>query len=177
MICYRYTSPLGGMVIESNDRALTGIWFDGQKYFGGKTLPDGKPYPLCPMPSPVIRQAIDWLDCYFSGNSPSFTPPLHLSGTPFQQLVWGILLDIPYGETQTYGGIAAQIARRNGGRRVSAQAVGGAVGHNPISLIVPCHRVIGADGKLTGYAGGIEKKAALLRMESCMTAGKQKQWR
>ena len=105
-----------------------------------------------------------WLDLYFGGKEPDFTPAVSLRGTPFRTAVWQILQKIPYGKTMTYGQIAEKLARETG-KPVSARAVGGAVGHNPVSLIIPCHRVIGADGSLTGYAGGTERKAALLRME------------
>ena len=116
-------------------------------------------------PLPVFDQARCWLDCYFSGREPDFTPPLHLKGTPFRMAVWKLLLDIPYGTTMTYSAIAQALARQSGRSRMSAQAVGGAVGHNPVSIIVPCHRVVGTQGSLTGYAGGMEKKISLLRLE------------
>ncbi|MGN0733289.1 MAG: methylated-DNA--[protein]-cysteine S-methyltransferase [Emergencia sp.] len=114
---------------------------------------------------PVFEQTRRWLDIYFEGREPDFTPPLHLIGTDFRKEVWDILKQIPYGQTKTYGEIAEELAARRGIRRMSAQAVGGAVGHNNISIIVPCHRVIGADGSLTGYAGGTDIKAELLRLE------------
>ena len=114
---------------------------------------------------PVFNETMRWLDTYFSGKSPDFTPPLHMIGTPFQTNVWNILLTIPYGKTTTYGEIAKQIAVKMGLPRMSAQAVGGAVGHNRISIIVPCHRVLGVHGELTGYAGGIDKKRYLLNIE------------
>ncbi|MCR4601323.1 MAG: methylated-DNA--[protein]-cysteine S-methyltransferase [Clostridia bacterium] len=114
---------------------------------------------------PVFELAADWLDVYFAGKRPCFTPPLLMRGTRFRREVWEILLSIPYGNTVTYGEIADGISKQRGGGRVSAQAVGGAVAHNPISLIVPCHRVIGADGSLTGYAGGLDRKARLLELE------------
>ena len=105
---------------------------------------------------------------YFSGEVPEFTPPLALHGTPFRKAVWDILLTIPYGQTMTYGGIAALLAARHGMQRMSAQAVGGAVGHNPVAIIVPCHRVIDAGGSLTGYAAGLDRKRRLLQLENIL---------
>ena len=116
----------------------------------------------------VMAEAIRWLDIYFSGATPDFTPSLHFSGTPFQMEVWNILQTIPYGETMTYGEIASILAKQQGFLSMSAQAVGNAVGRNPVSIIVPCHRVIGANGNLTGYAGGIDKKRALLTLEGSL---------
>lgn len=155
-----YRSPLGDMTIAGNGSNITGLWFDGQKYFGS-TLP--KTYKEGALP--VFAEVIKWLDIYFSGKIPDFTPPLRLETTPFRKAVWDILLTIPFGQTMSYGEIANKIARQNGLTNMSAQAIGGAVGHNPISLIIPCHRVVGANGSLTGYAGGIEKKIQLLTME------------
>ena len=118
----------------------------------------------------ILKDALRWLDIYFSGQKPDFLPKLHLIGTDFQREVWDILLEIPYGQTVTYGEIARKIADKRGLKTMSAQAVGGAVGHNRVSVIVPCHRVIGSDGSLTGYAGGIERKIKLLEIEngSCL---------
>ena len=113
----------------------------------------------------VLAEAKRWLDIYFTGKEPDFTPPLHPIGSAFRRSVWEILLQIPYGQTTTYGEIARQLAKKQGLDRMSAQAVGGAVGHNEISIIIPCHRVVGADGSLTGYAGGIGKKETLLELE------------
>ncbi len=155
-----YHSPLGTMTIAGNGSDITGLWFDGQKYFGS-TLP--KKYEESPLP--VFAEAVRWLDIYFSGNIPDFTPPLKLNTTPFRKAVWDILLTIPFGRTISYGEIANKIARQKGLTTMSAQAIGGAVGHNPISLSIPCHRVVGANGSLTGYAGGIEKKVQLLKLE------------
>ena len=120
---------------------------------------------------PVFETAKRWLDIYFSGKEPDFQVPLHFTGTDFQNEVWEILYSIPYGNTMTYGEIAKKIAEKRGLKRMSAQAVGGAVGHNEISIIVPCHRVVGSNGSLTGYAGGIEKKAELLKLEKVDMAG------
>ena len=154
------SSPLGRILLSSNGDALTGLWFEGQKYYGAN-LPA-----LCAERQvPVFEQAEAWLAVYFGGNAPDFAPPLFPRGTSFQKEVWELLLTVPFGRTVTYGNIAAVLARRRGLLHFSAQAVGSAVGHNPVSLIIPCHRVVGADGSLTGYAGGLEKKERLLAME------------
>ena len=155
-----YNSPLGKIFLSSDGHALTGLWFEGQKYFAAKLDPDHEEKNL-----PVFARTAEWLALYFDGENPAFMPPLTLKGTPFQKEVWEILLEIPFGQTTTYAEIAAEIARRRGLASMSAQAVGSAVAHNPISLIIPCHRVVGSDGSLTGYAGGIEKKEWLLAME------------
>lgn len=154
-----YTSPLGGMTLVSDGTALVGLYFDGQKYAA-----EGLDATRTQKNLPIFEEARRWLDVYFSGRKPEFTPPTAPAGTAFQQSVWEILRTIPYGETTTYGEIAQRI-EQNTGRRMSAQAVGGAVGRNPISILIPCHRVIGADGSLTGYAGGLYKKGSLLRWE------------
>ena len=158
-LCH-YASPLGGITIASGGAALTGLWFDGQKYFGSTLSGERQAKEL-----PVFEETRRWLDAYFRGEKPDFTPPLSVETTPFRRAVWELLLTIPYGQTMTYGEIAAEIARRRGLSGMSAQAVGGAVGRNPISLIIPCHRVVGTGGSLTGYAGGIEKKVKLLELE------------
>ncbi len=155
-----YHSPLGNITMAANGQALTGLWFDGQKYFGD-TLPEE----YDERPLPVFEKAREWLDIYFQGRAPEFTPPLYLEGTSFRKEIWDILLTIPYGQTRTYGELACRIAYQSGVDRMSAQAVGGAVSHNPISLIIPCHRVIGAKGSLIGYAGGIGIKGRLLELE------------
>lgn len=241
---WHYESPLGGITMASDGEALTGLWFDGQKYFAETLASYHEEKKL-----PVFVQTKKWLDLYFRGKNPDFTPPLRLKGSEFRRKVWDILLEIPYGETRTYGEIARKLAKETVGdsgaadggaklagdssiagggaklagdasavgagtdpagassaagtgkklagdisaadageapikdsgtmdtaavttpkkagakRHVCAQAVGGAVGHNPISLIVPCHRVVGADGSMTGYAGGIDKKGKLLELE------------
>lgn len=157
---HHYNSPLGRLLLASDGEALTGLWFEGQKYFADTLMAEYEEKELS-----VFEQADRWLDIYFSGKEPDFTPPLSMKTTPFRKMVWEIMLTIPYGKTMTYGEIAAQIAKQKGPKRMSAQAVGGAVGHNSISLIIPCHRVIGTDGSLTGYAGGIEKKQQLLMLE------------
>lgn len=155
-----YQSPLGGILLAADDTGLTGLWFEGQKYFALYLDKEHEEKEI-----PLFNEAKHWLDIYFFGNEPDFTLPLHFTGTEFQNEVWEILYSIPYGKTMTYGEIAGQIAARLGISHMSAQAVGGAVGHNEISIIVPCHRVVGANGSLTGYAGGIEKKIALLELE------------
>lgn len=159
----RYESPLGGITLASDGERLVGLWFDGQTNFGEGLAPAHTEKDL-----PVFDQAALWLDLYFSGKAPDFVPPLCLRGSEFRQAVWELLRAIPYGKTMTYGQIAQILAARRGLRRLSAQAVGGAVAHNPVSLIVPCHRVVAADGGLTGYAGGIEKKAWLLHHERAL---------
>lgn len=156
----KYKSPLGSILLAADEIGLTGLWFEGQKYFANTLDPQNDEKEL-----PVLIQARQWMDIYFSGKEPVFQVPLHVMGSKFQQKVWTILSAIPYGQTTTYGAIARQIAMLDGLERVSAQAVGGAVGRNPVSIIVPCHRVVGSNGSLTGYASGLEKKAALLKLE------------
>lgn len=155
-----YCSPLGGITFSSNGTELTGLWFDGQKYFGDTLGEKNEEKEL-----PVFEETSRWLDIYFGGDEPDFTPPLCMQTTVFRKAVWEILLTIPFGMTMTYGEIAGRIAKQRGLSKMSAQAVGGAVGHNSISLIIPCHRVVGTNGSLTGYAGGIEKKVKLLTLE------------
>ena len=156
----KYTSPLGGILLAADEVGLRGLWFDGQKYFA-RDLPDER----AERETPVLSEAKRWLDLYFGGQESDFLPPLHPVGTPFRQAVWEILLRIPYGKTVTYGEISKQLAEKMGLERMSAQAVGGAVGHNEISIIIPCHRVVGSNGSLTGYAGGINRKIKLLELE------------
>ena len=151
---YHYESPIGMITMASDGETLIGLWFDGQKYFGDSL---GEAYEEKMLP--IFEQTINWLDIYFSGGIPDFTPALTMRTTEFRKNVWNIMLSIPYGETMTYGEIAKKL------QSMSAQAVGGAVGHNSISLIIPCHRVVGSDGSLTGYAGGIDKKIKLLALE------------
>ncbi len=153
-----YHSPIGKLLLAAKDNKISGLWFYDQKE--------------CPAPQfvadstdhPIILSAVKWLDIYFCGKSPDFSVPLHIHGTAFQKKVWNILMTIPYGQTVTYGQVAKQI-----GQNMSAQAVGGAVGHNPISILIPCHRVIGANRKLIGYAGGIDRKRYLLSLEQIQT--------
>ncbi len=155
-----YSSPLGGILLAADEIGLTGSWFDGEKYFA-----DNLPAEHAERQTPILAEAARWLDIYFTGKEPGFTPPLHPIGSPFRQAVWEILLQIPYGQTTTYGEIARQLAEKQGREKMSSQAVGGAVGHNEISVIIPCHRVVGTSGSLTGYAGGIDKKVKLLELE------------
>lgn len=161
-----YSSPLGGILLAADDVGLTGLWFDGQKYYA-----DNLPAEHIERETPVLAEAGHWLDIYFSGNNPDFLPPLHPVGSAFGKAVWKLLLQIPYGQTTTYGELARQLAKEQGAAHVSAQDVGGAVGHNAISVIIPCHRVVGANGSLTGYAGGIDKKVKLLGLERADTHG------
>ncbi len=151
---------MGIITLASDGEALTGAWFEGQTHFGSTLLPERD---WCDLPLFVAARA--WLDCYFAGEAAGELPPLRLSGTPFQQLVWEILRQVSYGDTTTYGAIAAEIARRRGLTSMSSQAVGNAVGRNPISIFIPCHRVVGSHGALTGYAGGVVRKASLLQLE------------
>lgn len=149
-----YASPLGPILLAADETGLTGLWFEGQKYFPSFLGVDYQE-----KETPVLTETARWLDVYFSRKDPGFLPPLHPQGSPFRQTVWDILLTIPRGQTMTYG----EIARRLG--VCCAQAVGGAVGHNPISILIPCHRVVGSDGSLTGYAGGLDRKTRLLQLE------------
>ena len=155
-----YQSPVGNILLAADEIGLTGLWFEGQKYFALYLDKEHEEKEL-----PIFKQTKRWLDVYFSGKEPDFSVPLHFTGTDFQNEVWEILYSIPYGTTMTYGEIAKQIAAKRGLKRMSAQAIGGAVGHNEISIIVPCHRVVGSNGSLTGYAGGIDKKIWLLTLE------------
>ena len=155
-----YDSPLGGILLAADEIGLTGLWFDGEIYFAGNL-----PKVYAERETSILLEAKRWLDIYFAGNEPDFTPPLHPIGSAFQQSVWEILRQIPYGKTTTYGEIARQLSEKMGLSRMSAQAVGGAVGHNDISLIIPCHRVVGSTGALVGYAGGLGVKTHLLNLE------------
>ena len=157
---HHYDSPLGGITAASDGETLTGLWFDGQKYFGSTLGIQRDEKSL-----PVFEETDRWLDLYFSGKEPDFTPLLSLHSTAFRETVWKLLLSVPYGQMTTYGQIAKLAADRLQTGKIAARAVGAAVGRNPISLIIPCHRVIGADGSLTGYAAGIERKLRLLELE------------
>ena len=161
-----YDSSLGGILLAADESGITGLWFDGQKYFA-RDLPAER----VEQNTPALAEAKRWLDIYFTGREPDFTPPLHPIGSGFRQAVWNILLQIPYGQTTTYGEIARQLAAKQGLARMSAQAIGGAVGHNEISIIIPCHRVVGTNGSLTGYAGGIDRKVKLLELEHTDMSG------
>ena len=155
-----YGSPLGDILLAADEVGLTGLWFTGQKYFARGLAAD-------PMEqeTPVLAQTKRWLDTYFSGKEPDLLPPLHPQGSAFRKQVWDMLLEIPYGKTTTYSEIAKALGI------ASAQAVGGAVGHNEISIIIPCHRVVGANGSLTGYAGGMDRKIKLLELEHTDMSG------
>lgn len=155
-----YHSPLGDLLLAGDEIGLIGIWFADQKYYASSLENEYEEKEI-----PLFNQVKQWLDLYFSGNNPNSTLPLHMMGTPFQKEVWHLLCTIPYGKTITYGQIAKHIAQKKGLSHMSAQAIGGAVGKNPISIIVPCHRVVGANGTLTGYAGGAKKKEQLLKLE------------
>lgn len=157
-----YHSPIGNILLAEKDSALIGLWMEGQKYFLGSVQGEM----LEKNDTAIFEQTRKWLDRYFAGEKPLATE-LRLApvGSDFHRAVWQILCEIPYGETTTYGEIARTLAEKKGIQKMSAQAVGGAVGHNPISIIIPCHRVVGANGSLTGYAGGIKKKVQLLTLE------------
>ena len=160
----KYKSPVGIMMVvcDGQQKHITGLWIEGQKYFQS-TLSER---PACGKGIPVLQKAKDWLDAYFAGKKPvPSVLPLKPAGSAFRQDIWKILCEIPYGSVLTYGEIAKQMALKMGREAMSAQAVGGAVGHNPISILIPCHRVVGTDGSLTGYAGGVEKKRFLLELE------------
>lgn len=161
-----YNSPLGGILLAADETGLTGLWFDGAKYFAANL-----PAVHEERETPILTETKRWLDIYFAGREPGFMPPLHPVGSAFRQSVWEILLHIPYGQTVTYGEIARQLAGKSVSAHMSAQAVGGAVGHNAISIIIPCHRVVGTNGSLTGYAGGIDKKVKLLESEHTDMSG------
>ncbi len=159
-------TPLGQATATAMDAAITGFWFAGQKYYPTRTQAwIEQPY------HPAFAPLRHWLERYFAGENPALGFDLNPSGTPFQKAVWDILLQIPHGKLSTYGTIARQLAESRGLASMSAQAVGNAVGHNPISLLIPCHRVVGSGGSLTGYAGGLDKKESLLRLEQADFSG------
>lgn len=153
-------SPAGTYTLAAEGNALTGLWLEGQKYFAA-TLPQDAVQTMLP----VFDQTRNWLERYFAGENPQITFPLAPKGSPFRQAVWKLMLQIPYGKHCTYGELAKRL-QEQGGKPVCAQAVGGAVGHNPISILIPCHRVVGTNGSLTGYAGGLAVKEMLLSLES-----------
>ena len=157
-----YNSPIGRLFLVSDGKNLTGLYIEGQKYF------NCPPYAIKKDNLEIFSRAKLWLEEYFKGKNPAVSLPLAPFGSEFQKEVWKILQKIPYGKTATYGKIADKIAKKRGVLKMSAQAVGGAVGHNPISIIIPCHRVLGKNGALTGYAGGIENKTKLLELEGVL---------
>ena len=161
-----YDSPLGRILLAADEQGLIGLWFEEQKYYAAGLAEGHKE-----RETPVLTETKHWLDAYFHGEQRKALPALHPAGTSFQREVWKILLKIPYGQVRTYGDIAAEIARQRGQNRFSAPAVGGAVGHNRFSILIPCHRVIGANGSLAGYAGGVERKLALLKLEGADLSG------
>lgn len=163
---YEYNSPLGTITLACAGKYITGLWFNVQRHFGNILPRETEEKDM-----PLFRDAKRWLDIYFSGREPDFLPPLRYDSTPFRKAVCDIMLTIPYGKTTTYGEIAEIIAKQKGIEKMSAQAVGGAVGHNPISLLIPCHRVVGTNGSLTGYGGGIERKVKLLELEHTDMSG------
>ncbi|WAV88319.1 methylated-DNA--[protein]-cysteine S-methyltransferase [Oxalobacter aliiformigenes] len=163
-----YESPLGRVTLASDGESIVGLWLEGQKYFGDTV--NGEMHREDRLA--IFAKTRDWLDRYFRGEKPAIAEILLApAGNRFRQEVWKILCDIPYGEVMTYGAIARMIAERLGREKMSAQAVGGAVGHNPVSIIIPCHRVVGANGSLTGYAGGIRTKIRLLEHEKADMTG------
>lgn len=161
-----YRSPLGEILLAADESGLTGLWFEEQKYFA-----QNLPLEVTEQKTPVLEKARQWLDIYFNGKEPDFAPPLNPVGSDFRLAVWDALLHIPYGKTTTYGDIAKKLSDERGFSKMSAQAVGNAVGHNNISIIIPCHRVVGASGSLTGYAGGIDRKIELLKLERADMSG------
>ncbi len=163
---YEYNSPLGTITLACDGKYITGLWFNEQRHFGNILPRETEEKDM-----PLFRDAKRWLDIYFSGREPDLLPPLRYDSTPFRKAVCDIMLTIPYGKTTTYGEIAKIIAKQKGIEKMSAQAVGGAVGHNPISLLIPCHRVVGTNGSLTGYGGGIERKVKLLELEHTDMSG------
>ena len=156
-----YESSLGSILLAGDEKGLTGLWFTEGGRYTGPGLKKG----ACRRETDYFKQTKEWLDIYFSGRDPGFFPQLHLVGSDFRNRVGEIMCEIPFGETVTYGWIADKLAKERGLERMSAQAVGGAVSHNPICIIVPCHRVVGSTGSLTGYGGGILRKKALLELE------------
>lgn len=160
MIYTNLKSPLGDMTAAAKDNKITGLWFHGQKYY-----PKDTNLWVYEPEHPVFMRLHQWLEDYFKGNKDLTLPELQPEGTEFQKAVWKVLLQIPYGSVTTYGEIAKKIAASRGQDTMSAQAVGGAVGHNPVSILIPCYRVVGTNGSLTGYAGGLDRKTALLKLE------------
>ena len=177
-----YESPLGKLFLAAENEALLGLWIQGQKYFPARLFPEGAgERNPAEKDCGILAQARIWLDQYFAGArpkpeqlklAPGRASEILPAGSEFRRQVWKLLLEIPYGGVLTYGELARRLAGRRGSSSMSAQAVGGAVGHNPLSIIIPCHRVVGADGSLTGYAGGLEKKRWLLQLEGYIPGNK-----
>ena len=164
--CY-YNSPIGKILLASKNKKLIGLWIEGQKYYFGKLKKEMKDEIKEKADEEILLQAKNWLDRYFVGEKPEISElDINPIGSDFAKNVWKILCKIPYGEVTTYGDIAKKMAKIMNKDKMSAQAIGGAVGHNPISIIIPCHRVVGKNGNLTGYAGGIDKKVKLLEIEN-----------
>lgn len=159
-------SPLGRILLAADAQGLIGAWFEGARYFP-KQLENARRSPE----NAILAQAERWIACYFAGQRPDFMPPLHMQGTGFQVAVWQELMTVPYGHTISYGELAQRLCVRRGMARMAAQAVGGAVGRNAVHLIIPCHRVIGADGGLVGYGAGLERKKYLLTLENAQNSG------
>lgn len=164
---HTYNSPLGKITLASDGKNLVGLWFDEGRFFAEELSAEVEENTNLP----IFDETLHWLDIYFSGKVPDFTPSLLVRGSEFRKRVCEILTEIPYGKTLTYGEIASRIAKERGLGKMSAQAVGGAVAHNPISLLIPCHRVIGANRNLTGYSGGIWRKIKLLELEGVDASG------
>ncbi|AEF86070.1 methylated-DNA--[protein]-cysteine S-methyltransferase [Treponema primitia ZAS-2] len=156
----KLNSPVGILTLASDGQSISGLWIEGQKYFARSLEKE-----TCEKHLPVFGEAKKWLDIYFSGKEPDFMPPLLPKGTMFQKSIWNILCTISYGNTSTYGELAKKFESLNNGKRTAARAVGSAVGRNPISILIPCHRILGKDGGLTGYAGGVDIKEKLLQLE------------
>ena len=157
-----YTTPIGDVLLASKNNELIGLWFEGQKYYLNSINEEMQ----VKNEEEILKKTKNWLDRYFKGEKPSIKEiKINPNGSDFRKEVWKILCKIPYGKTITYKEIAEKLAKEKGLKSMSAQAIGGAVGHNPISIIIPCHRVVGSDGKLTGYAGGLDKKEYLLKLE------------
>ena len=161
---FTYDSPVGKLMVVSDEDNIVGLWIEGQKYFmeniKGKMVENPN--------YPILKLVKKWLDDYFNGQKPELNLPLKPYGSQFKRTVWQVLCEIPYGKTVTYGSVANKVASKLGKERMSARAIGNAVGHNPISIIIPCHRVVGKNGNLTGYAGGLDKKIWLLNYENAL---------
>lgn len=164
MKAFVYASPIGNIIVRADEIGLVEVSFYDNESASGDELFSGKDSGL-ELEDVILMEAKEWLDAYFTGKDPGTLPPLHTVGTDFQRKVWEVLRRIPYGETTTYGAVAKEVAAMLGKEKMSAQAVGGAVGKNPVGIIVPCHRVIGSDGSMAGYADGLDKKIALLEIE------------